>query len=64
MIKLNSKVSYSVALLQNAVILMSFFKMKYEARKTIHFIFEEFLKTNEFMNDANGSITYPVLPTA
>ena len=29
---------------------MSYFKMKYEARKTIHFIFDEFLKSNEFIS--------------
>ena len=58
--KNSSKVVCSFDLLQNVVNLMSYFKMKYESRKTIHFIFEEFLKTNEFINDDSGRIDFPL----
>jgi len=40
MMKNNSKIVCSFELLHNVVTLMSFFKLKYEARKTIQFIFE------------------------
>ena len=39
---------------------MSYFKMKYESRKTIHFIFEDFLKSNDFMSEGNGKLSYPM----
>jgi hypothetical protein len=34
--------------------------MKYEPRKTIHFIFDDFLKSNEFMADGVGNLNYPI----
>ena len=60
MMKNSSKVVCSFDLLQNVVNLLSYFKMKYESRKTIHFIFEEFLKSNEFVNDDSGRIDFPL----
>jgi hypothetical protein len=58
--KSNTKITFSWPLLQNIVHLMSYFKMKQESRKTIHFIFEEFLRSNEFINETSGSINYPL----
>lgn len=58
LIKGGNKISCSYSLLQNVVILMSYFKMKYESRKTIQFIFEEFLRSNEFVNEGNGKIDF------
>jgi hypothetical protein len=60
MIKSGSKTIYSFDLLQNIINLLSFFKMKYEARKTIQFIIEEFLKSNEFLSEDTGKIDYPL----
>ena len=40
LIKSSSKNTYSFDLLQNVVSLVSYFKMKYESRKTIQFIFD------------------------
>ena len=60
LIKNSPKITYSFALLQNVVHLMSYFKMKYEARKTVHFIFEDFLKSAEFISDGSGKINYPM----
>lgn len=59
LIKANPKITFSFPLLQNVITLMSYFKMKYESRKTVHFIFEDFLKSSEFMAEGNGKINYP-----
>lgn len=60
MIKATSKLTFSFALLQNVVHLISYFKMKYESRKTIHFIFEDFVKSNEFISETTGILDYPL----
>ena len=51
---------FSWPLLQNVINLMSYFKMKQESRKTIHFIFEEFIKSTEFLTENSGVIVYPL----
>ena len=57
----NPKVVYSMALLNNVVQLMSYFKLKQDARKTIFIIFEEFMRSSEFTHDAHNRIHYPTV---
>ena len=59
LIKNHPKITFSFPLLQNVIALMSYFKMKYEARKTVHFIFEDFMKSTDFIAEGNGKINYP-----
>ena len=58
MIKSQPKIVHSQNLLQNVINLFTFFKYKHESRKSIMNIFEEFIKSAEFINEKGGKVQF------
>ncbi len=52
------KIVHSMNLLQNVVNLLSFYRFRYEARKNIYMIFEEYVRGQEFNSQKQDKITY------
>ncbi len=56
--KNSMKIVHSMNLLQNVVNLLSFYRLRYEARKNIYMIFEEYFRGQEFNSPKQDKITY------
>lgn len=62
--KVSPKMANSVNLLQNVVNLLTFFKYKHEARKSIMNVFDELIRSGEFNNQTGGKLAFYIAGSA